>query len=232
MTCSSKCCLLFDFYDLHKLLSSTLTRGCSRIRQNGHIDVPIWCQNTFSLMFWWIQTGIVGPSTQFLSFHCWYRFLLGPGFTQHQARQLEKELHSLGYKGKHKHKNFQMYVAHHEKIYWQMQNLKNDGYARIDPGTHVHYFLGEIDKPSLKTAVQICDSQDQYSISFQNCALYLTTMVQCAPDTKQINVEATANKVNCINCKNKDSADWCLPPAKYLGSVWCTQVKGNSDCEE
>ncbi len=74
--------------------------------------------------------------------------------------------------------NFQSNVARHEKIYQQMQNLKNNIYSGINPGTCVHYFLGVIDKPSLKTAVQICESQDHYSVSFQNCVSYLTTMVQ------------------------------------------------------
>ncbi len=78
---------------------------------------------------------------------------LCPGFTQHCAGQLEEELLILRYKGKHKHNNFQSYVARHEKIFQQMQTLENEGYAGIDPGTCVHYFLGGIDKPSLKTAV-------------------------------------------------------------------------------
>ncbi len=95
---------------------------------------------------------------------------LGPGFTEHQGGQLKEELRSLKYRGKHKHNNFQMYVTCHKKIYQQMENLKNDGYADINPGTCMHYFLGGIDKPSLKTAVQICESQDLYSVCFQNCA--------------------------------------------------------------
>ncbi len=103
---------------------------------------------------------------------------LGPGFTQRCAGQLEEDLRNLKYKGKYKQNHFQSYVARHEKIYQQMQNLKNNGYAGIDPGTCVHYFLGEIDEPSLKTAVQICESQDHYSTDFQACASYLVTMVQ------------------------------------------------------
>ncbi len=47
-----------------------------------------------------------------------------------------------------------------------MQNIKNNGYSVINPGTHVRYFFGGIDEPSLKTAVQICESQDHYSFSF------------------------------------------------------------------
>ncbi len=83
---------------------------------------------------------------------------LGPGFTQHSASQLKDNLRNLWYKGGYKHIYFQSYVAKHKKIYQQMQNLKNYGYAGIDPGTHVHYFLGGIDEPSLKTTVQICKS--------------------------------------------------------------------------
>ncbi len=36
-----------------------------------------------------------------------------------------------------------------------MENLKTDGYAGIDIGTHMCYFFGGIDELSLKTAVQI-----------------------------------------------------------------------------
>lgn len=82
---------------------------------------------------------------------------LGPGFTQRRAGQLEEELRNLKYKGEYKTSNFQTYVARHKKIYQQMQNLKNNGYAGIDPGTFVRYFLGGIDKPALKTAIQICE---------------------------------------------------------------------------
>ncbi len=101
-----------------------------------------------------------------------------------------------------------------------MENLKNDGYAGIDPSTCVPYFLGGIDKPSLKTAVSICESQDHYSVDFQACASYLTTMVQQTPAAKQVQVAATAMEVDGIKLKNQDSTDQCLPLAKYLSRVY------------
>ena len=145
---------------------------------------------------------------------------LGPGFTQRRAGQLEEELRNLKYKGEYKTNNFQSYVARHEKIYQQMQNLKNDGYAGIDPGTRVRYFLGGIDEPALRTAVQICESQDRYSIDFQACASYLTTMVQRTPAAKQVNVAATATEVDGVSLKNRDGTDRRLPPAKYSAGVY------------
>ncbi len=42
---------------------------------------------------------------------------LGPGFTQRCAVQLKEELRNLRYRGKHKHNNFQLFVAPHKKIY-------------------------------------------------------------------------------------------------------------------
>ncbi len=75
-----------------------------------------------------------------------------------------------------------------------MENLKNDGYAVIDPGTCIHYFLGRKDDSSLNTGVQICKSQDHYSISFQNCALYLTTMVKQTLAAKQVNVAGCCHR--------------------------------------
>ncbi len=78
---------------------------------------------------------------------------LGPRFTQHHARQLKEELHALKYKGKYKHSNFQTYIACHKKIYQKMQSLKTNGYTGIDFGTCVHYLLGGIKEPSLKTTV-------------------------------------------------------------------------------
>ncbi len=101
-----------------------------------------------------------------------------------------------------------------------MQNLKNGGYAGIDPGTCAHYFLGGIDKPSLKTAVQIYESQDHDSIDFQACASYLMTMVQRTMAAKQVNIAATATKVDGIKLKNRDGTDRCLPLAKYLSGVY------------
>ncbi len=65
----------------------------------------------------------------------------------------------------------------------------------------------EIDKPSLETAVQICESQDSYSINFHACALYLTTMVHKSPAAKQVNVAATTTKVDGVKLENRDSAD-------------------------
>ncbi len=62
---------------------------------------------------------------------------LGPTFTQRRARQLEEELRNTKYKGKFKQNNFQSYIAKHKKIFQQMENLKNDGYAGINPGTRV-----------------------------------------------------------------------------------------------
>ncbi len=88
-----------------------------------------------------------------------------------------------------------------------MQNLKADGYAGIYLGTQVRYFLAGIEEPSLKTAVQICESQDHYSVDFQACALYLTTMVQKTPAAKRVNVAATATEVNGVKLKNQDSTD-------------------------
>ncbi len=46
-------------------------------------------------------------------------------------------------KGKYKQNIFRTYVDKHKKIYQQMQNLKNNGYAGINPGTCVQYFLGD-----------------------------------------------------------------------------------------
>ncbi len=113
-----------------------------------------------------------------------------------------------------------MYMAHHEKIYQQMQNLKTDCYAGIDFGTHVQYFLGGIEEPSLKTAVQICESKDFHRVDFQACASYLTTMVQWTPAAKQVNFTATANKVDGVKLKNWDNTDQCLPLAKYSACVY------------
>ncbi len=106
----------------------------------------------------------------------WLTFL-GPGFTQRRAGQLEEELRFLKYKGEYRNNNFQTYIAWHKKIYQLMQNLKTNGYAAINFGTRVRYFLGGIKEHSLKTDVQICESQDHYSVDFQACASYLTTMV-------------------------------------------------------
>ncbi len=90
-----------------------------------------------------------------------------------------------------------------------MQSLKTDGYATNDPGTCVHYFFGGIDEPSLKTAFQICESKDQYSVSFQNCSSYLTTMVQQTLTTKQVNVAAAATEVDGVKLKNRDGTNQC-----------------------
>ncbi len=98
--------------------------------------------------------------------------------------------------------------------------MQNDGYAGIDPSTCVGYFLGGIDEPSLKTPVQICESQDHYSVDFQACTSYLATMVQQTPAAKQVNVEATATEVDGVKLKNRDCTDRCLPPAKYSAAVY------------
>ncbi len=100
-----------------------------------------------------------------------------------------------------------------------MQNLKNNSYAGIDPGTHVQYFLGGTDKPSLKTAVQICDSQECYGVDFQACASYLATMVQRTLAAKRVNV-ATATEVDGIKLKNQDGTDQRLPLAKYSSGLY------------
>ncbi len=130
---------------------------------------------------------------------------LGPGFTQC----------SLKYKGEYKTNNFLMYIAPHEKIFQQMENLKNDSYAGIDASTCVSYFLGGINETSIKTAVQICESQDSYSVNFLACTSYLTTMVHKTSYAKQLHVAAAASKVKGVKLKNRDGMDQCLPPAKY-----------------
>ncbi len=84
----------------------------------------------------------------------------------------------------------------------------------------MRYFLGGIDEPSLRTAVQICESQDHYSIDFQACTSYLTTMVQWTLAAKRVIVAATATEVDGIKLKNQDSTDRCLPPTKYSSGVY------------
>ncbi len=124
-----------------------------------------------------------------------------------------------------------MYIACHNKTFQQMDNLKNNGYAGIDISTHVHYFLRGIDKPSVKTAEQICKSQDSYSINFHACTSYLMVIVHKSPAAKQVNIAATNAEVNGLKHKNRDVTDQCLPPAKYLGhfyktlSLWKTTRK-------
>ncbi len=101
-----------------------------------------------------------------------------------------------------------------------MENLKAEGYAGIDFGTRVRYFLGGIEEPSLRTAVQICESQDHYSVDFQGCASYLTTMVQKTPAAKRVTVAATASEVEGVKLKNRDGTDRRLPAAKYSSTVY------------
>ncbi len=143
---------------------------------------------------------------------------LGMGFNQHHAGQLEEELRALKYKGEYKHSNFQMYTSQHEKIYQQMQSLKTDSYAGINFGIRVRYFLGGIEEPSLETALQICKSQDSYSVDFQACISYLTTMVQKTLTARQVNVAATATKADSIKLKKRDSTYWCNW-RKYLPTI-------------
>ncbi len=120
---------------------------------------------------------------------------------------LKEELSSLKYKGEFQSNNFQMYVACHKKIFQQIQNLQNNCYAGIDPGTCMRYFLGGIDKPALKTAVQIWESQDSYNVSFQNCTSYLTTIVHWTLIAKQVNVAVDTTMIEGIKLKNRSGTD-------------------------
>ncbi len=73
---------------------------------------------------------------------------------------------------------------------------------------------------TLKTSVQICESQDSYRVKFHACASYLMMMVQKSLAAKQVNVAATTTEVDGVKLKNKDGTNRCLPPAKYFGSVY------------
>ncbi len=81
---------------------------------------------------------------------------------------------SFAYSKVRENSNFQTYISCHEKIFQQMENIQNNGYAGIDAGTQMRYFLWGIDKPSLKTAVQICKSKDTYSIFTSTIALLIS----------------------------------------------------------
>ncbi len=146
---------------------------------------------------------------------------LGPGCTQCCAGQLEDKLHCLKYKGKFKNNKFQMYIACHQKIFQQMHFIKANGYAWICSRTHVHYFLRGIDEPSLKTALQICESQVSYSINFHAWASYLTPIVQKTSVTKWVHISAADSEVNGVKHKNRDCTDWCLP----LQSIWEVSIR-------
>ncbi len=91
-----------------------------------------------------------------------------------------------------------MYIACHEKIFQQMNNLNADGCVGIDMSTYLRYFLNRTDVSSLRTAVQICESQFSYSTIFHTCALYLTSMVNKPPATKRVHIAAAATKVHGI----------------------------------
>ncbi len=69
---------------------------------------------------------------------------LGPGFTQRRACQLKDKLCSLKNKGEFKNSDLQIYVDDHKKIFQQMQNFNANGFAGINIGTHVHFFLSGI----------------------------------------------------------------------------------------
>lgn len=120
---------------------------------------------------------------------------LGPGFTQRCAGPLKVKLQSIKNKGEFKNSNFQTYVVCHEEIFQQVQNLKPGGYTDIDISTCVCFFLLEIDNPSLKTVVQICESQASYSTVFHACASYLTLMVQKTPAAERVHITAAATEV-------------------------------------
>ncbi len=59
---------------------------------------------------------------------------LGPSYTKGCTRQLEDEPYSLKYMGEFKSKNFQICVAHHKKIFEEIENVKADGSAGIEFG--------------------------------------------------------------------------------------------------
>ncbi len=101
-----------------------------------------------------------------------------------------------------------------------MQNIKADGYAGVDSGTHVCFFLSGIDKPSLKTANQICESQASYNTNFHACASYLASMMNKTPTTKQVHIAASATEVDGIKLKNRDGSDQCLPPSNNPGRIY------------
>ncbi len=71
----------------------------------------------------------------------------------------------------------------------------------------MHYFLGEIDKPSLITAFWICEFQDSYSINFHAYTANLTTMVQTSLAAKQVHIAAAASEVDCIKHENRNGTD-------------------------
>ncbi len=71
-----------------------------------------------------------------------------------------------------------------------MQHLKSNDFAGTNIGTCICIFLSGIDKPSLKTAVKIYESQDSYSTNFHTCALYHTSMVQKTPAKKRVHIAA------------------------------------------
>ncbi len=100
---------------------------------------------------------------------------------------------------------FKTSIACHKKIAQQTENFKNDSYAGVDAGSCVCYFLWCVDKPSLKTAVMICKSQDSYIVNFYACTSYLKTIVLNSAAVKQVDNVAVASEVKDIKPKNRMS---------------------------
>ncbi len=140
---------------------------------------------------------------------------LGPGFIQRCAGQLEDELCSLKYMEDSRTATSRPTLLVAEKIFQQIQNLKANGYTGIDSSTSVCFFLSGIDKPSLKTPVQVCKSQASYSFDFHECASYLASMVQKTSVTEQVQIAATAAAVDVVKLEKRSGTYCRLPHAKY-----------------
>ncbi len=136
------------------------------------------------------------------------------------ARQLDDEIRSLKYKEEYSTATSRPTLPDMRRSTIRYWPWRPTDMLVLTAGHVCVTSFGGIKEPSLKTAVLICESLDCYSVDFQACTSYLTSMVQKALATKWVNVAATVTEDDGVKLKNQDGTDQCLPPSRYSAGVY------------
>lgn len=75
----------------------------------------------------------------------------------------------------------------------------------------MYHLFASIDKPSLRTTVQICESQLSYSTDFEACSSHLASMVQKTPEVKGVDAPTTAADVDVVKLRTRTVLTKAIP---------------------
>lgn len=142
----------------------------------------------------------------------------GDQYVDNTARNSEKRLNELVYKGERRGYNFDMYTKDRLEAHLKLEQLTEFGYTGIDERTKVRLFIEGIQTDFLQPATASVLTQPNLKSNFDACSQYYKSYLDQVPDSVKRN--ASGRHVSFVESNAKDDDEAVVEDRYYKYSEY------------